>query len=628
MTPELHSAATTLEKRLQTLTTDATQDSYARSNAEEYLERISSLRKYLESNAYSAVLIGARGSGKSVLLSALTGLTLGERPSQQTQVPRWTVLPVGPGGTTVCTIRIRNTNDADCPNRDGAEYGLTLVPLEDDETSLQIDLFAEAIWALHRDRQTMVDDEAGEALDAEKERIVRGLTNCSRKRNPNQSQPADDPARTLAEAATDLDDLKATLKQMAQLQHRNKTEWWPTGSREDCLAFLKQKLFDINFGRESTAPYPKVITLWIPRDEHSTRPFDIAYTDSKGFDGKLESRSDLQEMLRNDRCVYLLCTRFQDTPGDVFRAFLKTVQRINGLAQASERIRILIMDLGHAESVPAADGDRLFGQQLRHGDCVTNLSVHNLGDFAGRQGERVLAFDTLQDDLASIRQLIDDAIERQRVAKIAAMKDAIEAATEVLANLQTEEKAVMQEVDRLLLEAFKDSRPSVDRLDDVVSGVIDLLSEHPARVRAMCRRDGEYLELNAYAAVEISVQEWFQRYYRDLDTAMQTTFRALERDVRFERVANYVKERHAAYADKKTATGQRIASLVSRELRRRMPREGVWIRSSEEWRQGQGFRDRVRGHIESFGSSFQEKSPALYRFTPQDFGLPAQPEPV
>jgi len=232
MTPELQKAALDIEAQLRDVIAGAEHDKWTKDNATEYSNKISSLRKCLESKAYAAVLIGARGSGKSAMLSSLTGLTVGEKPTQGRYISRWAVLPTGPGGTTVCSIRIRTVNDIDCPNREGAEHGLTLESLDVDETHLQIDLFAEAIWAQHRGERTVVDDEAGETLDAEKERIIRGMTGCVR-------TPNEDPARILALAARDKNDLSATLRQSAQLHDRNRTEWWASGTRDECMTFLK-----------------------------------------------------------------------------------------------------------------------------------------------------------------------------------------------------------------------------------------------------------------------------------------------------------------------------------------------------------------------------------------------------
>lgn len=623
MTPELRTAATEVENRLRAVKSEPAHGEWEQRAAEEYLDRVSTLRGYLESRSHSAVLIGAKGSGKSGLLAALTGLTIGEKPKQGKDFHRWAVLPVGSGGTTVCEIRVRTANDVECPNRNGADYGLTIVPLETDSTNREIDLFAEALWADARGPRPVVDGESDETLDPERERVIRGITGCTMRRNPDRTQPAEDPADVLVRAAHDLADLKTTLRGMAKLHERTQTEWWPSGSREDCLQSIKSTLANINSGREPTAAYPKVITLWIPAIHHQTGSFDVVFTDSKGYADRLESRADLQEFLKDDRCVYLLCTRFEDTPGEMFRGFLKTVQRVDALSQAADRIRILIMDHDKAEQVTGADGDRLFGQSLRKADCQKNLAAHNLERFAGNGGDRILAFDTLQDDLEDVRAQIQSAITGQREANTHLLEEAIRAGNELLANLQTAEVTAMQEVDKRLLQAFQGGRPAADRLDDVVSGITALLGEHPARVRAMCRRDGEYLDMNAYAAVEVAVQEWFQRHYRDLDTAMETTFRALENDDRFARVAHHVRQRRTNYNQKKTATGIKVAAMISRELRRSMPRDTVWRDSSAEWTQGQGFRDRVRGHIESFGKRFQQTNPTAFQFAPVDFGLPA-----
>lgn len=621
MTPELQAAATEVEDRLRAVMSEPSHDAYARRNAEEYLDRVSGLRGYLESRSHSAVLIGAKGSGKSGLLAALTGLTIGEKPNQGKDFHRWAVLPVGSGGTTVCEIRVRSTNDKDCPNRNGADYGLTIIPLETDSINREIDLFAEALWADARGPRPVVDGQSDEALDPERIRVIRGITGCTIRKNPDRTQPAEDPADVLVRAARDLADLKTELRRMAKLHERTQTEWWPIGSRDECLQNIKATLANINSGRELTAGYPKVITLWIPATHRQLGTFDIVFTDSKGYTDRLESRADLQGFLKDDRCVYLLCTRFEDTPGE-FRDFLKTVQRVEALSQAADRIRILIMDHDKAEQVTGADGDRVFGQILRKADCQKNLAAHNLERFVGNGGNRILAFDTLQDDLEDVRALIDSAITGQREANTHLLEEAVRAGNELLANLQTAEVTAMQEVDKRLLQAFEGGRPAADRLDDVVSGITALLGEHPARVRAMCRRDGEYLDMNAYAAVEIAVQEWFQKHYRDLDTAMETTFRALENDDRFTRVAHHVRQRRTNYNEKKSATGMKVAAMISRELRTSMPRDTVWRDSSAEWTQGQGFRDRVRGHIESFGRKIQQQNPTVFQFTPVDFGLP------
>lgn len=627
MTPDQRAAAIDAENRLQAVADSSAEDAFARKNATDYFERLSSLRSYLDDCSHRVVLIGAKGSGKSAFLSVLGGLIIGDRPSNKRELAQRSVLPIGAGGTTVCQIQIRTTDDPDCPERSGANYGITLIPHDDAYVTREIELFAENIWMDAHGKRNTVENLGDESREVEDDRVIRGMANCARRSipNPDGTRTEEDPARALALETADAQQLATKLKQRAQIHHRTQTQWWFHESREESLAAVKKTLFDINAGLEPAASYPKTLLIWVPNPTGGESAFSLQYTDTKGYDGRLEGNGVLQRLLCDDRAVYLLCPRFEDAPGELFREFLHTVLRVDSLSQAADRICILILDHGKAEDVIDARGDRLSGQDFKRTDCIRNLVDHQLPQFA--KHDRVLVLDVLQDETNNVHKMIETKIQAVRAAKTLDLEQTTAAAVALLENLKTDDRRAMEDVDSRLVAAFIDARPEIDRIDNVVSGIVSLLEdEHPSRVRAVCRRDGEYLDLNAYDAVRTGVEEWFQSHFRDVDTAMQTTFRSLERESRFARVADHLRQRRAAYSEAKRALGVRLAGIVSAELRRQMPRDGVWTRSSSEWGLARGFRARVLGHIESFGVKQQADSPLVFTFAPEYFGLPSATE--
>lgn len=645
MAPEQHADAIAVEGQLHAIQNDAARDGFARTTAADYLTQVESLRHYLEAPDHKVVLIGGKGSGKSGWLAMVTGLHIGDQPRSNDELRKRSVLPLGAGGTSVCELRIRRASDDLCPNRNGADYGLTIEPKSDADLLREIDLFAERMWKTFRESTpqggTSPGDDGGNAdapIEVEIDRLIRGMTGCTRQRTaqPNAAglQPAlgPDPLRQLIDSSSSLDAFTSALKERAHLHARNKTEWWEHGHRDEALTKLKTLLKAINSGLEPSAAFPAAITLWMPpSDNLDDIHAHLTFTDSRGFDQPLEGRADLQAFLRDERAVCILCVPFQAPPGNEFRNLLKTVLRTQGLRTAIDRIRILIMDLGYASQVADANDDRIFGQSLKRQSCIDSLKQEGLESFS-IDGERVYVFDALQDDLNAARTMVSDSINQLRQSKARSLEDAIARASEFVRNVTIDqERTLMQEVDSQLLQTFANNRPSMNQLDDAVEGLIELVTqEHAARVNAMCRRRGEYEDLDAYEAIRAAVESWFhEQHFRSLYAAMADVFQNLDTGPRYATVRSHVETRKAAFEHGRLALGLRVSKVVQSELRAAMRSHSVWPDCVSEFGRGLNkppYRERVRGHIQAFGDQHSHQRPIRWDFTAQDFGLPAVPQ--
>lgn len=647
MTPEQREAAIAVEHQLHAIQNDPARDGFARHTAADYLSQVESLRHYLAAPDHKVVLIGGKGSGKSGWLAMVTGLHIGDQPRSNDDLRKRSVLPLGAGGTSVCELRIRRASEALCPNRNGADYGLTIEPKSDEDLLREIDLFAERMWKTVRNPTPQggaaQGDDGGNAdapLEVEIDRLIRGMTGCTRQRTVQPTaaslQPVlgPDPLRQLIDGSSSLDDFKSALKKRAHLHARNKTEWWEHGDRDESLNNLKILLKAINSGLEPSSPFPAAITLWIPlSDDLDDIQQHLTFTDSRGFDQPLEGRADLQAFLRDERAVCILCVPFQAPPGNEFRNLLKTVLRTQALRTAIDRIRILIMDLGLASQVADANDDRIYGQSLKRQSCIDSLKQEGLESFSV-DGERVYVFDALQDDLDAARTMVSDSVDQIRQSKARSLEDAIARASEFVKNVTIDhERALMLEVDNQLLQTFANNKPSLNQLDDAVEGVISLVKdEHAARVNAMCRRRGEYEDLDAYEAIRAAVESWFhEQHFRSLYVAMADVFQNLDTGPRYATVRSHVQTRKAAFEEGRLALGLRVSKVVQSELRTAMRSHAVWTECVNEFGRGLNkppYRERVGGHIRAFGDQHTHQRPIRWDFTAQNFGLPAVPQPA
>jgi len=618
--------------RLESLISQSHNTPYAVNLAQQHLESIHAHSRFLHSSGYSVALVGQKGVGKSSLLAVLTDLIIGECPKDADQMAERCVPAVGAGGTTVCEVRVRPSTAADGPAPEGMHYGIVIEPRSVEDVEREIEIFAltEVVRVRGADGQTT---RANDLQDSEIARAIRGLTGSVQvpmRDAAGRFQGLTDPLEDMIVNRIHGNDhrLAQVLKEMARLDSRTKTQWWFGGPRDKALKNVKELFIRLNNGTEPDATLPHRITIWAhPTGQMDFGGLEVSFVDTRGFDGNLEARGDLQSVLQDERTLILVCVSFTDHANDMIRGFLRDVKRLRFLNVSHERVRIVIIDKGEAQREAAANGIRDVGQFLKKQACERTLVNNGLEDLVHMNEEPafVSVFDNVRDDSTQMASLIRTSFERVRTAKRDSLERAEAQAVAFLDNIHDEvQTRARMAIDRRLAQVFNAARPQNAFLPHCVTGLVELVESNrrfASRVAAMCRRMGEYDTLNAYDAVHTFVQQSFDEYCGPVDVTINATFRALEQDAEFSDVVGHIGEKRDVYERRKAKLRAEFATAVRNAVRAEMRRGGVWQTAANRWGGGPGFLDDVVRIFEDWSTTNKTNLPSQDPFRPVDFGL-------
>lgn len=130
------------------------------------------------------------------------------------------------------------------------------------------------------------------------------------------------------------------------------------------------------------------------------------------MDGVVESREDLQKLLRDPRALLVLCASFKNAPGDTERALLRSLSNDAQLREAIPRTLLLLLDFGDADQVNGADGDREYGQELKIDEC--HIALDGSGILRTINKKQIIAFDVLKDERHQLLAAIDSGLTQLR----------------------------------------------------------------------------------------------------------------------------------------------------------------------------------------------------------------------
>ncbi|APR81099.1 Hypothetical protein A7982_06446 [Minicystis rosea] len=566
--------------------------------ARERADAIRISQDYLDRRDHSIAFVGQIGIGKSSMIGVLAGLLVGAAPRDRASLRENSVLAVGSGGTTVCEVRIRAASVTE-----SGRIGLIIQPLTVEEMRREIRLFAADEWARRRSPDRTRSDDDRDPTPREIQRVIRHMAALV-----ERSEMSGEGGQRRKRTVDPLDDVVAQhdsagslanhLLERATLLTRTDTEWWwdvgPDAYRE-----LKQRFDDINHGRTPTAMLPSRITIVVPRALLDlTDGLDVELIDTRGFDGQLASRADIQSVLRDPRALIVTCVPFKDAPGDSIKSLLSEVLSDAELRAAVPQMLLVLMDHGDAEGVNDCNGDREFGQELKQGECRRVLDAAGLDAFSAENN--VTSFDTLRDAPGRLLHIFDSRIQAMRANVAASLDGQIRDAKSFLGNLENVRiELARAEVDKRLRVALKANFPSGAPLRDPLEGLYAGIYGHryASQVLASCRRDGSYPSMDAYAAIRTGAAKAATNWFKALDMAMVGLFRALEHDEDFADVSDHVRLRRDQYTNGHVASIRKYADSVVKEVRAALESASVWERCADEWGQGSGFKDRVIDHL-------------------------------
>lgn len=566
--------------------------------ADDRLRRIDQAIEYLDNHAHSVAFVGGIGAGKSSMIGVISRLLAGEDPTDKQTLKGSSVLAVGAGGTTVCEVRIRATTPAEA-----GRIGLRIEPCTVEEMSALISGFARDEWDRRRNQNFKLDDQNdSDPTPREVQRVIRNMTGTTERHSlipGTKKRHVDDPIDDIVASHDSAGSFANYMIERAGLLSRHETDWW-WDDANDPLLHVKRRFDEINHGRTPTAMLPRKIELVVPAPlPDSDSGLNLTLIDTRGFDGQLSTRDDIQAVLRDGRCLVVSCSSFKDAPGEGLRSLLQAVNRDARLRSSVPRTLLVLMDHDDAAQVNGADGDPGIGQEIKRRECARSLETLGLGEFADE--ERLTAFDAIKDDRATLIQQIDRRLLAMRVSVRDRLDQEVADAVTFLDKLEDQRvELARDEVDQRLALTYQACSPEGTPLRDPLEGLYEAITRcrYASQVQAANRRNGRYYNMDAYAAVRSGAAVAATGWLKDLEKALGDCLATLAVDPEMDEVGDHLRLRRSQLESGVVQAVNDYADNVMAEIEARLgPDDALWVRCANEWGCGPGFKDRVRAHL-------------------------------
>ncbi len=594
------SPSTVLEQ-LRSLAVDPATGSHVSEVARQRADAIQRAVGYLEDHHHSIGFLGQIGIGKSSMIGVTAQLLVGAEPTDRKHLKDSSILAVGSGGTTVCEVRIRR------PGQGNPPLGIVIEPMSVEEMRREISDFARDEW--RRRKETLqLDENDREPTPREIQRAIRNMTGLPAKQETVieggvKRRRLIDPFDDLVAQHDSAGSFANYLLDRAALLNRTEREWW-WNNEEHGYSGLKQRFDEINHGRQPTAMLPRRITVFAsnPLSEFNGG-IEVEVVDTRGFDGQIAGRADIQELLKDPRAILVICAPFRDAPGDSVKLLLEEILADGELRTAAPRTQLVLMDHGDAEGVNGADGDREFGQDLKIGECQRSLESKALGEFAFPG--QIIAFDTLHDRPERLRDTLEGRLNAVRARTAEALRIQVQDALSFLDNLENAKiEGARATVDKRLLEAIEANFPEGFPMRDPLEGLYSAIRQgrYVSQVFASCRRGGRYSSFDSFAVVRAGAAKAATEWLGPMDAGVRGMFKTLAHSSDFADVQDHVRLRLAQYKEGHVAFIREYADAVKSDVERLLSQAAVWNRCTDEWGRGSGFKERVVTHLSSWSS--------------------------
>ncbi|MDD2725212.1 MAG: AAA family ATPase [Methylovulum sp.] len=584
----------------------STEDTIA--TAQHWFDSINKTKTFLEDREHPIAFIGSVGVGKSSLIGVAANLIIGSPPKDRVSLKNNSVLAIGSGRTTVCEVRIRPHS----PEHDKGLIGLILDPFTEEEMEKEIQRYAEDEWQRRQSGALRSGEDDIDPTSQEVQRAIRGMTDYLERQESYLEAGVRKRriVRPLDTAIANFDSANAFAKHLverANLSERIRTVWWWDKATIENFKALKNCFADINLGTEHSAMLPQRMTLVVPESlPGSQAGLNLTLIDTRGLDGVVESREDLQKLLRDPRALLVLCASFKNAPGDTERAILRSLSNDAQLREAIPRTLLLLLDFGDAEQVNGADGDREYGQELKIDEC--HIALDGSGLLRTINKTQIIAFDVLKDERHQLLAAIDNGLIQLRETVDRQLREQIEDAKLFLERKADELRPRLRQlVDEQLKGIMAQHLPIDTPLRNPLAGLYRAIdyTRWASVINATCRRNGTYSRLNLYSAIEAEASRAATFWLDDLINAISNKLDALEQDPTFEKIGDDIRLRKMLYQDAQFQVISNYAETIHDQVAHELINDPIWMVCQKEWGRGSGFKERVISHLENWSRKQQ-----------------------
>lgn len=373
---------------------------------------------------HNVAWVGAIGVGKTTALSHATGLVLPDDQGLRS------IFPTGSGRTTVCEVLVKVA----------PTFGLAVECLGVDEVrELVVDLV-----------NGLVKKESG--VSAEMDRLLRAMADIHRETvTENGKKRLVDPLKAMLDGGDLPEEIVNRLMTRLNLEVRTANKIILSQEKDRGLEWVADNVAKINFGRHPDFGVPTKITVLLPSKLLSSSPFDVTVLDTKGVEGTTQ-RSDLRALIDDPRTLTVLCTRFNDAPGEKPMELLREV--VETRSDAALRGRIAILALSRGDEALAVRGDD--GQNpdtAEEGYLIREEQAYGALSREGLPEVPLFFYDAIRDSSQTVWRELNDRIGamreryRERARQLSSAADALIADADAAASLEAR-ALIAKSVDR------------------------------------------------------------------------------------------------------------------------------------------------------------------------------------
>jgi transcriptional regulator with XRE-family HTH domain len=541
---------------------------------------------------HSIGFIGDQGVGKSSAICFIFDLLV--PPALADMHINRPILETGAGGTTICEVHVKG----------GPEFGISLVPMSENEHRQLVADFCAAKWMLLDAGPRDTSETIG--VSRETERAIRNMSGLGRRRETKDGKVTyHDPVTELARSCASEEEFRTRILGLVGLPDRTRRElWYDSATRKNPMEWVMETFKAVNNGRLTDVPLPRSIDLLIPGFGKDSGELHISIIDTKGVDD-VAVREDLDARLKDPRSAVVFCTRFNDAPGNSARLLLEHMRKTFSERVDTGKVSIVALPRsGEARAMKDDAGELAVtdaeGYELKRLHVAGELADDDLA------GVPVMFFNVESDDPKAARAELYRQLSQMRKSVEEQLFDLCAAVQEVIENQEREAlTAAIEEVASRLNSFLEGNRSLAAREKLAYSQALDTVRgvRYAATLWASTRRNGEYSGLNIVHLIGVgAAQDAHQRsdsWFKALDAFLKSlkADQGLTLATRtIDQIAKGAAASKRAFIDATQGAGVEV-------YREPVTQAPVWPRCVAEWGQGPGFKIRVAGHLEKWLAS-------------------------
>lgn len=543
--------------------------------------RLLATAQYLLRTDHTIAWVGQIGLGKTTALSFATGLTL---PSDN---GRQSVFPTGSGRMTLCEVVIKVA----------PAFGLAVDCLSVDDVR---GLVSDMVNGLAK-RET--------GVSTEMDRVLRAMAGIHREAVvENSKKRFVDPLKLMLEGGDPPEEVINRVMAKLNLEARTGNTMILSEDKEGGLDWLAGNVAKINSGQHPDFGVPNRITVLLPSKVLSSSPYDISILDTKGIEGTTQ-RPDLRVQIDDIRTLTVLCSRFNDAPGDKPMALLREVGATR--SDAAERGRLCIVVLPWLDEALAIRGDDgATPTTIEDGYMIREDQAQDALQREGLPEVPIYFYNALQENPSSIWKSLNDQIGRlrgryhQRAKQLAAGAEALVNDAHAAASLEARHQ-ISDAIDR-----FVDRKAELPMLVQAAHQnlIEQTRSGTASSIAASMNRRGGWSQFSVHHLLGVGVRADAAARSAKAFVGMEEILKDLEGQ--FQHLPDVTQSLAALRDEMKDWEQEFLAQSLALGRAAFKPQldeaNDLWRACVERWGRGPGYREDVAAEIEDWFKTNEE----------------------